>query len=236
MTAGEGRNGREGSEPSAAAVEDACRAWLDLNEELIAGIHHTFNNRLGTLSAILQVMTSEVPPDHPLHGAFAEELAKLSGAVDLLRHLRETADYTVSPLLVAEVLASVVSLYEQHHEVRDVPCRIGETKDLPPLLASPAPLQRLLLSLLVEAGRAVQVAGGGSVDVEFGGDAQRLEVVLRPRPRQGAVHVDRRSGDPIREWVAALDGELTVRESGSGDSLVLSLPTLVEVRRRQRKA
>jgi hypothetical protein len=208
-----------------------AEAWRRVGDELIAGIHHTLNNRAGALGAVAQVLALELEADHPLRAALADEVQRLHETVGALTLLPLRDGAAEEPVLLSELLPRVVELYGYHHGVRDTACRVEGAASVLPLWVEPSRLAHLLLAMTVAAGEAAREAGGAAL-VRCSGDDSVVEVRIgvedgAAAPADGA--------DALAPWAAQMGGSLG-REAGPGGAaeLVLRLPTLPEVRRRQR--
>jgi nitrogen-specific signal transduction histidine kinase len=199
-------------------------------DELIAGIHHALNNRVGALGAVAQVLAMEMEADHPLRAALAAEVDRLQATVAALTLLPLRPGATEQPVLLSDLLPRVVELYGYHHGVRDTTCSVEGAEAVLPLWAEPTRLAHLLLAMTIAAGEAAR-ATGSATTVRCSGDATTVEVRVAVQGDAPAAEAE-----SLAPWAAEMGGSLEREEArGGGAELVLRLPTLPEVRRRQRE-
>jgi signal transduction histidine kinase len=212
-------------------------AWLELSAGVVAGLHHALNNRLGALSAVAQVLASELE-GHPLQEALGREVEHLHRTVRLLELLPRRDEALSTPLQVEEVVNGAVSLYRLHHELRDVPCTVVAHGEVAPVYGDPARLAQLLVALLADAGVRASRLDGGGVRVGYRGDERWVYLSVEVSAGDtafpampSALRTDVRAAEP---WVRREGGELNVREDADGGALfTLRLPTLAEARSRE---
>lgn len=213
--------------------ENPFEGWLRLSEGLIAGVHHALNNRLASLSAVGQVVESDLPADHPLSGALSEELDRIEASVAILR-LLSGGRSSAEPVLLESVLDDAGRLFGLHHALRDLRLEVESAPSLLPLYTDPNELLRAVLMMMAVAGRRA-LGGDGIVRVTVSGDESGVEVVVEGRgPSDGDVEA--LAGivpESASVQLVAAGGELSVSEEGDALSLRASLPTLPEVRRRE---
>jgi hypothetical protein len=215
------------------AQREPERSWLLLSEGLLGGLRHTLNNRLGTISAVAQVLEADLPPGHALSGALSREVQRLEGTVALLGAIGEGGGEP-EPVQLEAILVQVGALFDLHHSLRDTPLRIDVQPGVLPLRVRPPALLRALLILLASAGR--QAPPGGTVAIHAVGDESLVTIRVACEEVGGDEQDDPLSGlnpDGAGVLLEAEGGELRV-EAGSGPTrYVVTLPTLLEVRRRE---
>jgi C4-dicarboxylate-specific signal transduction histidine kinase len=214
--------------------DDAAEAgWLRILEGLIAGIHHALNNRLGTLSAVSQVLEGDLPPGHPLAGSLSAEVRRMEDTVAWLRELGPGND-EVTAVQLEPILERAIQFVSLHPATRDVSVEVRLAEGLLPLRLSPGRLFRVLLILLAAAART----GAGPIRVRASSDDRSLEVSIRA---DGAVESEAEGTemggiDPAAAaaLVGADEGDLRIESDPEGLTCFLRYPTLLEVRRRER--
>lgn len=217
--------------------------WFRVSDDLVLGLHHTLNNRVAALSAAVQVLQSDVAADHPLRGVLAGELERLRATVELLS-LLPRGRRGPEPVQLSDALAGVASLCQCHNLLRDLPLRIEEAPGLLPVWIEPSALTHALLVLVSAAGRAAQGRDAGEIRLRCHGDDRAITVEVSAagggeRRREGGWEeeglpdIDPRALEPLlREH----GGTLEIRPDPAGRSAYrFHLPTLLEVRRRQRE-
>lgn len=217
-----------------AAVADAAEGWDALNDGLVAGIHHALNNRLGTLKAVGQVVEADLAPHHPLSGALAVELERLEAAVELLRLLaREKAG--PEALLLEPVVADARRLFEMHHSLREMTLTASLQPGVGPLWIDPADLLRSLLTLTAAAAAAT--GERAAIGIEATGDAAEVVIVIRAGgDGDGSAEDLARVGTTeAKRLLERAGGSLETEADPAGFAATIRLPTLMEVRRRERE-
>ena len=202
--------------------------WLPVSAEIISGVHHALNNRLGALSAVAQVLEGEMGSAHPLRNALAEEVDRMQTTVRTLTLLPRRAGAGPEPVYLPDLIGSVVELFGFHHGVRDTKCVVSGTGDVLPLYCEPTLLAHLLITLLVTVGEAARAAGSG-VLLGYAGNEAEVTMTVAADP---AIESDwTLNADALRAWADELGGEV----EGTGAGFVVRLPTLPEVRRREKE-
>jgi hypothetical protein len=209
-----------------------------VSDELIAGIHHALNNRVGALGAIAQVLAEEMRPEHPLRTALVREVDRLQQTVRSLALLPEGQNIA-EPVLLSECFRGLMEIYGYHHAARDIPCHVESAADLLPVWAPPARLMHVLLALLITAAEAAQ-RHGGAVRLSCTGDTEQVAIAVEWIGGSGAEAlsgVEQAGGadrleTALRARVAGMGGELRV-ERGTESPLrfEIRIPTLPAVRR-----
>ena len=213
------------------------KSGLDLSEDLIAGIHHTLNNRMAALSAVAQVLEADLPASHPLAGAMTAELQRLEGTVSLLSLL--TGGEEGEPVLLEGVVAELTKLFAMHHSLRDQRLEVKLPPNLYPLWIAPAALRRALMVMLAIGGRAAR-EGENVVELTAEGDARIVEVCVLS---VGARRNGSREGEDIGMAGGAAPGAGALLAPGGGSveevemdggwALRAELLTLPEARSRE---
>ena len=188
--------------------------WATLSNDLLQGLVHALNNRLSALGALMELARLRDETMDPLAELPAEigQLEGLTGLFALLPERRTGAE----ALELSVALDDAVRLHEQHLRLRAERCEVRYEGTPPPVRAPRWALVRTLV-MLVHA-------------------AKRSGAPLIVRTDDTAVSVCVRSaGGPSRDLLAA--GEQAGGVVGREDELLtLRLPTLAELRRRERKA
>ncbi len=214
---------------SAGNVEEraggsAGEAWLAVSDGLVAGVHHALNNRLGTMSALAQLVAMGGTPRTDTQAALRQELDRFGNTLRLLGFVPRRPEESQIPLALPELLADLLSLTAQHRDVRDVEFAVTAPPDLLPVLCPETALSHALLALLVSAGIAARDGGSTRVEVRCSGDERFVTVEVVP----GGTAEGRALWDAgIEALFAAAGGE--AKEAGAG--MVACLPTLVEGRK-----
>lgn len=226
------------SPPADAGAAVALSAWLRLSDELITGLHHALNNRLAALSAVAQVLEAEMPESHPLRGALGRESERLRATVALLSLLPREQSPGPEPVQVDDALGRALELYQVHHDLRDLPCTLHVAPNTLPLWAEPERLTHALLMLMTAAAHQVRHDAQGEVRVTCVGTLSevtiRVEAHGAGEEQDAAVVGGYHAG--AEALLAEVGGSVALEEgSPRGRCFRVDLPTLPEVRRRERE-
>ena len=141
--------------PAAVTVLDGDGAdeWLTLVDQVCHGIHHALNNRIGSLSALLELTRlGDLPPNDPAFASLASELTRLEDCSRVVR-LLPRGFVGEEPLIVDDVIADVLAVHTFLHELRDTPFTIAPTRFVEPVRAERWALVRILVLILADAKR-----------------------------------------------------------------------------------
>jgi signal transduction histidine kinase len=199
-----------------------------LSDGLVTGAHHSLNNRLAALGGIVQILSLELPPDHRLRQPLEHELERMRESVATMAFLAGGDEGEDSqPIVVGDALRDALTLYGLHHRLRDIPCDVEASGDLPPVRLPPARLARTLLMLMAAAARQASrvnvdvTAGAGTVTIRMGRErAAHLDASPDvggdlPTPAEAVAAV---------AWIESFGGRI---EHAPGDGLfTLYLPAL----------
>jgi C4-dicarboxylate-specific signal transduction histidine kinase len=203
-----------------SGAEAAGEAWLAVSDGLVAGVHHALNNRLGTVSALVQLATlGEVGGMDPAR-ALRDEMERLGDTLRLLSMIPRRPGEEPIPLQLGDVLADALALVAQHREARDVEFAVETAPDLLPVLCPETALAHALLALLVGAGTAARETGAARVAVRCTGDERRVTVEVEP---EGGAAGGAMDGAGLAALFAAAGG--SVEATGRGTAA--RLPTLL---------
>jgi hypothetical protein len=217
--------------PAAAVEHQGVEEWLDLMDRALEGLHHALNNRIGSLSAVVELyQLGDLPPDGSGFDNLAADLTRLGECNRVVRLLSRDLVAGEEPLILDDVIADVLAIHRYLHDVRDVQVTIVPTRYVEPVRVERWALVRVLTLLLADAKRlakanattvrAVTESDEAWVRVEFRIGSPLVESV--PAPARG----------PYADLVAASFGGLVTRRSGVVE---LRLPTLKARRAADRK-
>jgi signal transduction histidine kinase len=218
-------SGADAEESGGAAAE----AWLAAADGLVAGVHHALNNRLGTVSALVQLASMDGGPGPEAMGALREELERMGGTLRLLGMVPRRPAEEPIPLQLSELLPDALALVAQHRDARDVHFAVETAPDLLPVLCPEGALLHALLALLAGAAVAATEAGTSRVDVRCTGDERRVTLEVEP---EGDALGGPVGGAGLAALFAAAGGEAEATETG----IVARLPTLLAGRAGPRPA
>jgi hypothetical protein len=194
--------------------------WAALSDELLQGLVHALNNRVAALSAFVELARLGDPESDPLVDLPAEitQLHRVNGLLALLPERGSEPEALELPL----VLDDALRLHEHHPRLRGEQCVVVREGTPLPVRAPRWALLRTLLMLVHAAKRtadSVQSRGGTPVRVVGDPDEVSVHLVTPAEP------------SPYLMAMAERCGGTCGRE---GDELVLRLPSILELRRRER--
>jgi hypothetical protein len=206
------------SHPTAPATGQAANEpgnWATLFEELLRGIVHAMNNRITSLSSLVELaaMDDEAPETEKLR----EEITRLH-EVSVFVGVLASRSVEQEALEIHAVAEQALRIHVHHPRTRSVPCTLerGDTA-----LAVRVPrwaLLRLLLLMVDAAKRAAPPAAGTSVVVRVTGDEHQVR-----------VHIV--SSEPLSHDADELALRCGASLHAHGGEVQLQLPSLQELRR-----
>lgn len=138
--------------------------WASLMEDALQGLHHALNNRIGSLSAIVELFQmGDLPADGGVAGfeSLAADLARLEDCNRMVRLLPRDDVAGEEALILGDVIADVLAIHRFLHDVRDLSVTIVPTRYVEPVRVERWALVRALTLLLLEAKLAAKAAGAG---------------------------------------------------------------------------
>lgn len=193
--------------------------WQEEMEAVVRGMAHAFSNRLASLGALLEL--GDAATHDGMLGVRAE-MTRLLEANRLLKLVGADRQGEAEALQLSEVLRDALALHALRLDLRHVKCTTRVEPGVLPVRVQPASLLRLLVVLLARASRR---ATGSAVALTVAGDELETRVALATeRPSPAPVP------DGLHVLARAVGGEVREREGET----VLAIPSLVEVRRRER--
>jgi hypothetical protein len=210
---------QDGSTPAAI---DGLEEWMELVDQALQGLHHALNNRIGSLSAVVELLQmGDFPADGAGFENLAADLTRLEDCNRVLRLLPCDSASSEEPLILDDVLADVFTIHRFLHDVRDLQVSIVPTRYVEPVRLERWALVRVLTLLLADAKRL----------------AKRCDAVVRAVTESDEqwVRVEFRVGTPLVAEVPSPGGgryaELLAERFGGAVSrrpgvAELRLPTL----------
>jgi hypothetical protein len=199
-----------------------CDDWRTISEELLQGLVHALNNRVAALSAFVELARLGDEDGDPLTVLPQEitQLHQVNGLFGLLPERRSDPE----ALELRVVLEDAIRLHEHHPTLRAERVAVSH-EGAPGAVRAPRWALVRAMVMLVHIAKRTQdlVHGGGVAALRVRGEPASVEVrVLTPmEPSTDLVTLaERCSGEIAREH----------------DELVLKLPSLRELRRREREA
>jgi hypothetical protein len=212
----------ESDAPNPSSIDSTSMDdWPTLSNDLLQGLVHALNNRLAALGALMELARLRDETVDPL-AELPSEVAQLQGLTGLFALLPERRT-DAEALELSAALADAVRLHEHHLRLRTERCEVRYEGAPPPVRAPRWALVRTLVMLVHAAKRS-------------GATSERSDAPIIVRSDESTVSVcARASANASRDLLAAGEraGGAITRE---GDLLVFRLPTLAELRRRERMA
>jgi hypothetical protein len=193
-----------------------------LVDHALQGLHHALNNRIGSLSAVVELyQLGDLPPDGSGFESLAADLTRLTDCNRVLRLLPRDSVVGEEALILDDVLADVLAIHRYLHDARDIPVTIVPTRYVEPVRVERWAFVRVLTLLLADAKRLAK-AHATSVRVVTESDEQWVGIEFRvgtplvePTPESTRGH--------YAELVAKWFGGQVTRRAGVVE---LRLPTL----------
>jgi hypothetical protein len=208
--------------PALPSEQEGVEEWLDLVDHALQGLHHALNNRIGSLSALVELhQLGDQPMDGSGFENLAADLTRLGDCNRVIRLLPRDAVVGEEALILDDVLADVLAIHRFLHEARDLQVTIVPTRYVEPVRVERWALVRVLALLLADAKRLAK-AHSTSVRVVTESDEQWVRMEFRVgTPLLEALPASARG--PYAELVAAWFGGQVTRRAGVVE---LRLPTL----------
>ncbi len=134
--------------------QDGVEEWLDLVDEALHGLHHALNNRIGSLSALVELhqLGEDLPGAQGLESVTAD-IARLEDCSRLARLLPPEPAIGEEPVTLDDVLADVFTIHRFLHDHRSVRVNIVPSRYVEPVRVERWALVRVLALQLNEAKR-----------------------------------------------------------------------------------
>src|SRR5438477_7966852 len=102
---------------TAAPPIEGVEEWLGLTERVLQGLHHALNNRIGSLSALVELyQLGDLPSDESGFENLAADLARLADCNHMVRLLSRDSVAGEEPLILDDVLADVFAIHRYLHD------------------------------------------------------------------------------------------------------------------------
>jgi len=221
----------EAPTPGPSPTHEGVEEWLDLVDHALQGVHHGLNNRIGSLSAVVELyQLGDLPSDGSGFASLAADLTRLTDCNRVLRLLPRDSIVGEEALILDDVLADVLAIHRYLHDARDVAVTIVPTRYVEPVRVERWALVRVLTLLLADAKRLAK-EHATSVRLVTESDEQWVRVEFRiGTPLVEATPESARGH--YAELVATWFGGRVTRRAGVVE---LRLPTLKSRRAADRR-
>ena len=194
--------------------------WAQLCDALLAGLVHMLNNRVTALSVCAEL--AAMGDDQMISdGLLTTEVRRLQAASAMLG-LMPPRPHQPEAIELRPVLDDALSLHAHHPRMRLVECEVVVETGMQPVRAPRWALLRRMIAL-VDAAKEAAAAAATRAAFHLSSDVRevRLRIVT---PSDGGAYG--------AEMAARCSGVL----ARDGESLVLTLPSLLALRQREREA
>ncbi|HEX3866520.1 MAG TPA: hypothetical protein VHV78_07185 [Gemmatimonadaceae bacterium] len=153
--------------------------WLDLVEDVLQGLHHGLNNRIGSLSALVELYQLDAgAPDAPTLASMSADIARLEECSRVARLLPRAPAVGEEPLTLEDVFADAFAIHRFLHDTRDVRVAIAPARYTEPVRVERSALVHALTLILNDAKRLAK-ATGSVVRSSMESDEQWVRVELQ---------------------------------------------------------
>lgn len=210
--------------PAPRIAVEGVEEWLELVDQALQGLHHALNNRIGSLSALVELFQlGDLSHDGTTgFDSLAADLTRLEDCNRIVRLLSRDSMAGEEPLILDDVLADVFAIHRFLHEVRDLQVSIVPTRYVEPVRVERWALIRVLTLLLADAKRLAKESGS-VVRAVTASDEQWVCVEFRVTSPLGAAAPTSAGGGRYSEGLAATFGGTVTRKAGVAE---LRMPTL----------
>ncbi len=138
-------------------IHEGVEEWLDVVDHALRGLHHALNNRIGSLSALVELYQSDTKGDDaPALSSISTEVSRLEECSRIARLLPRSPAVGEEPLAFDDVLADCFAIHRFLHDARDIQVTIVPTRYIEPVRVERWALVHTLTLLLGDAKRLAQ--------------------------------------------------------------------------------
>lgn len=204
--------------PESYSVAGAAQ-WASLCDALLAGLVHMLNNRITALSVCAEL--AAMGDDQMISGGLLTTEVRRLQAASALIGLMPPRPHQPEALELRPVLDDALALHAHHPRTRLVECEAVTETEMQPVRAPRWALLRLML-VLVDAAKDAAAAASTRATFRLSSDEREVRLRIVTPSDGGAYGAD----------MTALCGGALARD---GDALVLTLPSLLALRQRERE-
>jgi signal transduction histidine kinase len=199
--------------------------WLELVDQVLLGLDHALNNRLGALRAFAELLRDEAwRTTSAATDSVQKEVARLEETTSVVRLLARPRRPAETGLILEDVLHDVLRLQSMLYDVRNTPIELVPGPPTEPVWSERFALIRLLSLLLYALRRQARDAGGdGGLTLTTESDERWVRIKVSTPASANVSTI----GDYAASIASSLDAELRMVDG----TLELTLPTLKSHRR-----
>lgn len=206
--------------PSESYSTAGAAQWASLCDALLAGLVHMLNNRVTALSVCAEL--AAMGDDQMISdGLLTTEVRRLQAATAMIG-LMPPRPHQPEALEMRPVLDDALALHAHHPRMRLVECEVVMEDAMQPVRAPRWALLRLML-VLVDVAKEAAAAATTRASFHLSSDEREVRLRIVTPSDGGAYGAE----------MTALCGGMLARD---GDALVLTLPSLLVLRQREREA
>ena len=195
-------------------------AWSLLLEDLLRGLVHAMNNRITALSAYAEL--AAVDEEALEVDMLRREIQRLHQVSSFVSALATRSDEREA-LELSGVVELALEIHSHHPRMRSVPCTLEQSGAILPVRVPRWAMLRLALLMIDAAKRAGSEANANAVAIWVSGT-------------DVAVRLDFASAEPLGRDAVELARHCGGTLSHANGETVLELPSLLELRRREKAA
>jgi len=194
--------------------------WLELVDQVLLGLDHALNNRLGALRAFAELLRDDVwRTTSAATDSIQKEVARLEETTSVVRLLARPKQPSPTGLILEDVLADVLRIHAMLYDVRRTPLELIPSAPLEPVWSERSALIRLLSLILYTLRRQACAAGvDGSVHLITEANEHTVRIrIASPAPIGESA---------VSEYASSIASSMDVDSRMSDGRLELRLPTL----------
>lgn len=131
---------------------DGVEEWIELVDQALQGLHHALNNRIGSLSALVELsQMGDLPADGSGLENLGADLTRLQDCNRMVRLLVRDCVAGEEPLILDDVMTDVFAIHRYLHDVRELQVTIVPSRHVEPVRVERWALVHALTLLLADA-------------------------------------------------------------------------------------
>jgi len=139
---------------------EGLEEWVEMVDQALQGLHHVLDNRIGSISALVERhQLGDLPVDGAGFANLATELARLEDCNRMVRLLPQDAIAGEEALTLDDVFADVLAIHRYLHNASDLQVTIVPSRSVEPVRVERWALVRVLALLLADAKRLAKQSG-----------------------------------------------------------------------------